>query len=326
MYKVQRGSFSGQETIELSNESTGLKATVLPGFGSNLIALDDLKRGIAYIKTPATFKELENRPTGFGTPVLMPPGRIKGGKFTFQGQEYQFEKNEAGGENHIHGLVLKRPWQVATLEANQERAILETVFESKAFPELEAALPQNFTLTLTFVLEGRSLRIQTKAENHDPRPMPFWLGFHPYFQVPLGKESTKADCEIQVATETMWELEGLVPTGKRTVVTEAYDLAAGRSLEGLLLDNVYSVRQTDGHSVARYHDKKAKAGIEYLAGESFKHWVIYTGKDLSADFVCLEPYTAVPNAANLDLSFEETGLIALEAGKPYIEEMEIKTY
>lgn len=324
-FEVRTGSFYGQETIELVDNESKLEAVILPGFGSNLISLKNTAKDIAFIKTPGDFQELKNRPTGFGTPVLMPPGRIKGGSFTFQGREYQFEKNEKGGQNHIHGLVLNRPWEV-TKTSTDGAAIVQTRFSSRSFPELSQYLPQPFTISLTFTLSGDTLKVETRAENHAQEPMPLWLGFHPYFQVPLGPESTKADCFISLDTAHRWELAGLVPTGQRFPVEGKYDLTRGQCLEGLLLDDVYTAKQTNNLSSARFEDKKAKAGIEYTAGPSFKHWVIYTGKDLEADFVCLEPYTGVPNAPNLTLPMEETGLIALEKGKPFVEKMELKIF
>lgn len=324
-FQVERGSFSGEETIELLDKNSGLGATILPGFGSNLISLKNNKKNISFIKTPRDFSELQNRPTGFGTPVLMPPGRIKGGSFSFQGREYQFEKNEAGGQNHIHGLVLNRPWSVGET-STEGGAMAQTVFSSQKFPELSQYLPQPFTITLTFKLQGDVLAIETRVENHAPEPMPFWLGFHPYFNVPLGEQSSKADCFISLDTQQRWELAGLVPTGVLMDVQGQYDLTAGQCLEGLLLDDVYTVKQTENRSCARFEDRRAKAGIEYVAGPRFQHWVVYTGKDLSADFVCLEPYTGVPNAANLDLPMAQTGLMALEQGKPFVEKMELKTF
>ena len=87
-YVVQKGTFSGKETVILRDEEAALEATILPSCGSNLIALENTAKGISFIKTPSSFEELKNRPSGFGTPVLMPPGRIKGGVFTFQGREF----------------------------------------------------------------------------------------------------------------------------------------------------------------------------------------------------------------------------------------------
>jgi aldose 1-epimerase len=320
-YKVQQGSFSGQGTVELIDEASQIQATILPSCGSNLIAFT--AKGRSFLKTPKDFQELKNRPSGFGTPVLMPPGRIKDGVFHFQGREYRFEKNERGGRNHIHGLVISRPWEVAALSAeNSARAQL--TFASDKFPELKSYLP--FVLSLTFTLADGSLTIQAQCQNLAAEALPFWLGFHPYFRAPLSPASSKADCFITLATQKRWQLEELVPTGERLPVEGKHVLSEPRSLEGLLLDDVYTVAQSAGRSVARYEDRAAKAGIEVEADSAFGHWVVYTGKDLSADFVCLEPYTGVPNAPNLPLPPSETGVVALERERPFTGEIRLRPF
>ena len=52
-------------------------------------------------------------------------------------------------------------------------------------------------------------------------------------------------------------------------------------------------------------------GLRYAADETyFKHWVIYT-KGEADQFLCIEPYTWLPNAPNLNLPTSVTGLIEI---------------
>ena len=53
------------------------------------------------------------------------------------------------------------------------------------------------------------------GENPDTGPLPFGFGTHPYFRVPLGGTSG-AECRVTVPVEDQWELEGLLPTGRKT--------------------------------------------------------------------------------------------------------------
>ncbi|MOA17752.1 Aldose 1-epimerase [compost metagenome] len=56
-------------------------------------------------------------------------------------------------------------------------------------------------------------------------------------------------------------------------------------------------------------------GLRYSADpQYFKHWVLYT-KGEADQFLCIEPYTWLPDAPNLPFSNEETGLIDLQPGQ-----------
>ena len=59
---------------------------------------------------PGSLEDLKEKSVRWGFPILMPPNRIDKGKFTFNGQDYVFDINEAG-IYHIHGLVHNLPWK-----------------------------------------------------------------------------------------------------------------------------------------------------------------------------------------------------------------------
>ncbi|MNN77543.1 Aldose 1-epimerase [compost metagenome] len=56
-------------------------------------------------------------------------------------------------------------------------------------------------------------------------------------------------------------------------------------------------------------------GLHYSADPAyFKHWVLYT-KGEADQFLCIEPYTWLPDAPNSGLPDSETGLIDLQPGQ-----------
>jgi aldose 1-epimerase len=83
------------------------------------------------------------------------------------------------------------------------------------------------------------------------------------------------------------------------------------------MDTVFQIGSNPRLAVLR------KEGLElrYTASELFKHWVIYT-KGETDNYICLEPYTWVTNAPNLDLDPEVTGVIGIEPGQSI--DMEVK--
>ncbi|WP_176085405.1 aldose 1-epimerase family protein [Martelella sp. HB161492] len=51
--------------------------------------------------------------------------------------------------------------------------------------ETRAAYPFDFLLSITHAVEGRSLKVTARVENHDKVAMPFGFGFHPAFCWPM---------------------------------------------------------------------------------------------------------------------------------------------
>src|SRR5690606_35373787 len=90
------------------------EAAVLPGIGANLIAFRDITKGYTFIREPkveemASFK---GRPMVHGIPILFPPNRYDGGRFSLDGVSYEFPVNEPATGNHLHGLCYDQPWEL----------------------------------------------------------------------------------------------------------------------------------------------------------------------------------------------------------------------
>lgn len=316
-FVVEKGVFDGQETFVLKDTVSGLQGTLLPGVGSNLIDLRYVDSDLAILYNPTSMADLEEKAVGWGFPILMPPNRIENGRFTYNGREYVFDINEAGTNNHIHGLVNSVPWKVVSIDTS-EAASVTTAIRSDDHPKIKESYPHSFELRMTFSLKGDQVDFLVEAENLGETTMPFGIGFHPYFKVPLTAKSTKDQCTVQVPANKRWELIKCLPTGRKVDLEGKIDLRQPVSLADVMLDDVYTdLVYSDGASTCVYEDRGSGVKVLYGADDQFKHWVVYTGKTLDAPFVCLEPYTWVTNAPNLPLPKEETGLIDLAGGKTF---------
>ncbi|MGI6566820.1 MAG: aldose 1-epimerase [Firmicutes bacterium] len=319
-FQVEDGKFHGIDALILKDTESGWEGTLVPELGSNLITLRSAQAGIDVLTAPGSQEEFKAKTTGWGFPILMPPNRIDQGRFTFNGREYVFEINERG-KYHIHGLVHDLPWRVAAV-STEGAASVTTALRSDDHPRVKRSYPHSFELRMTFSLRGARMDITVEAENFGGDPMPFGIGFHPYFNVPLSPTSSKEQCTVQVPAKKFWELDDLIPTGRRLPVTGDRDLRQTKALSEVMLDDVFTdLDFTDGESVAEMKDSGAGITVRYGAGEEFKHWVVYTGQTLEAPFVCLEPYTWVTNAPNLSLPAEDTGLIVLQEGETFTGRM-----
>jgi galactose mutarotase-like enzyme len=162
--------------------------------------------------------------------------------------------------------------------------------------ETLACYPWPFHATLTYSLNGGSLRSTLRVRNTGNAIMPFALGFHPYFQV---KDKSQASIRTQ-ATRAYNNIT------KRAERFAGFDLTAPEVDVHLLDHNsdVAGLRLESGSYIA------------VRASHDFGVWVVWTlaGKE----FVCLEPWSAPGNALN-------TGdrLIGLAAGASHESWMEI---
>lgn len=325
-YLVEKGSFEGAETYILRDLNAGLSLTVLPQLGSHIISLYSDKLNVEFIKGP---KSLDERTTSFGFPILMPPNRIEGGRFRFREKEYVFDINERGRQNHIHGLVHDKPWKVDDTGANDdEGAWIETTIYSMEEGDIFRQFPHDFKLSMRYVLSDGKLEIITRCVNNGMDEMPFGIGFHPYFRAPFSENSSRAECSLRVPANKIWELRECIPTGRLLKLeNDTKDLKHGATLEAILFDDIYTELEWDeGGSTCEYIDQGTGVGLRYTADRQFLHWVVYSGKALDSDFVCLEPYTCVTNAPNLNMPSSLTGFRVLRPKSEFIGKMLISPF
>jgi aldose 1-epimerase len=254
---------------------------------------------------------------GAGNPILFPfPNRVRGGRYTFEGQGYQLDVNEPGRQNHIHGLVANAPWRVEGHGADsQGGSWVRAAVDLGEGSGVARGYPFPCRLAVTTRLHEGALTQEIAVQNTGTGRLPMGFGTHPWFPATLGdaREATL----VRVPGERYWRLNDLVPTGETVPVEEQggrMDLRAWRALDGLDLDDVYTavVRRPDGWSEAgiRYPDAGLEVRVE--AGPEFREWVIYAPTQRAV--ICLEPYTGTTDAVNLQPKGVDAGLIVLEPG------------
>lgn len=199
-----------------------------------------------------------------GVPVLFPtPGKLANDRWSYGGRS---------GSLKQHGFARNLPWQ--TLDAGQTTAMLGFASSDAT----RAGFPWDFTVEMTFLLRGTTLRLDHRVSNTGPVAMPFGFGFHPYFYVPDGD---KRHARIETSATRAFD-----NVTKQTVaVAQPIDL--GRDEVDLhLLDH--------GRTAAAL---ETPAGEVRLRGSpEYTHWVVWTLA--GRDFVCLEPWTAPGDALN----------------------------
>ncbi len=246
--------------------------------------------------------------------VLIPfPGRIAEGRYVFDGEPFQLERNDKEGPNAIHGFVRTLPWQVSRSEANC--VSFDVRLEAEQYGG--KGYPFSLTIQVTYGLDETGLSCSFNVRNAGARPAPVGVGFHPYFTVgtPLIDE---AEARIPAAGFLEFN-DQLTPTG--TILPAAgtqWDCRDFRRIGEKKFNHCYVQLDRDAEGMATASLRHAGSGrlIEVTMDRSFSAIVVYTG-DAIADAprraFAIEPMTCASDAFN----HPEWGLKRLPPGEQF---------
>lgn len=316
-------NFGLDETIHVLADDTN-RLEVWPALGFNAYRWQIAGQELLY-RNPQFFTE--RRPTRSGLPILFPfPNRIRAGQFTWDGKQFQLPIGDPANKNAIHGFAVNRPWRIVDQGADATSAWLSGEFQGAVdAPDTLALWLADYRLRVTYRLSNQILRVDAVADNPDTKPLPFGLGYHPYFSLAsFGAEQAI----VTVAANKIWELRDNLTTGAIIDVDEARDLRHGRALVGLQLDDV----MTDVYSIA--YDQEDQLGlvgvVQHPAGErmltlwasgDFRELVLFTPPHREA--LCIEPYTCTTDAINLAARGLDSGWRILAPGERWRGVIEI---
>ncbi|PYI50804.1 aldose 1-epimerase [Paenibacillus flagellatus] len=307
MANVRQASWDGSPVYELENGT--FLASLIPEIGSNAYRLRDKIAGRDVLRTPERPEELRASPGHYGVPLLLPPSRIRGASFPFNGRTYRFEPNTPDG-HYIHGFVRMRPWRVVDTSADGDTASVTTEFRTADFPELAPQYPHDLTIRARTELNGASFVQTFSFRNGSDEPAPFGFGLHTWFL--LDGEPERWTLKLPVSD--IWELnEKLLATGSRLPLGRYEALNEGMNLEGQNMDMAFRIGDRPVEAVL----SKPGYAIRYSANEPVTQWVVYT-KGEARDTICIEPLTWTPDAPNLDAGPELTGMRAIAPGEELI--------
>lgn len=147
--------------------------------------------------------------------------RIRGARFTLNGQTYQLEPNEK--DNHLHGVFSFALWAVEFVDAH-------TLKMTRKSPSIEEGYPGDMEITVIYQIDGSSLKLHYYATADADTPASFTN--HSYFNMNgIGSGSVMTQ-ELQVLADRITLVDGdLLPTGERMETAEtAYDFREFREI------------------------------------------------------------------------------------------------
>lgn len=202
-----------------------------------------------------------------GIPILFPIcGNLPDNTYSHAGQSYTLKQ---------HGFARNLPWQVVDQDTDGH-ASLTLMLESNA--ETLSVYPFEFTLLFSYQLRGRHLTLKQHITNRSQEPMPFSLGFHPYFKV---QESAKPKLQLGIPAHELYD--HLSKTSAPFAGT--FDWTAPE------IDGAFKALTAQEATVV---DPVAGRKLILTYDEIFSTLVFWTVQ--GKPFFCLEPWTGPRNA------------------------------
>ena len=264
--------------------------------------------------------EMNPVPTRSGHPILFPfPGRMRDGAFMFEGKKYALPCNDSTKKHAIHGFTARNSWRVIDWNGDDDYAFVTGQFNLKR--DLPAALPNwpaDFNLNVTYRLYSDRLRVDATVENLGPGPLPFGLGYHPYFRLPGVPDKDIGGHILQANVNEVWEAEQNLPTGWRKDVTGDIDFRYPTPIGPTELDHVFTgvrggaTKLSGLVEVATLSHPAAMGRLRVLADPAFRELVLFTPPHRQA--VAIEPYTCSADAANFAERGIDSGWRVIPAG------------
>ena len=306
-------------------------AEIILSVGSNMLELTDRKTGLNLLRTPPSLEELKFQPEVWGFPVLIPPNCIYKGLFSWRGRHYQLPVNNRFG-NHIHGVVLRAPWKLASTGEEDGAPYVETTYTYDENNGMFKGFPHTFKVNLRYVFRKDRVLQRLTAVNAGSETMPFAAGFHASFNFPLGAKTPEAYRTSKVfvsVADFHWEMDRKIRfavTGKKAAWNGYDDFIHGKIVnrEPVSRQCPVAEREIDG---IRFHG--AILDFPVSGVKIFYRWdPKYTQTALwnfdgMRDFFCAEPMSWMADSPNLPLTDEDTGVNALSPWETWSAENQV---
>ncbi len=230
-------------------------------------------------------------------------GRLTEGKYTYKGKTY---------EMNLHGFTRKTPLNVI----NQKSDSIS--FNLKANENTIKMYPFDFDLTITYILENTSVKTLFIVKNNGEETMPFAVGGHPGFNVPLDNNGTFEDYYLEFACEKQAKSIVMSPTCYTTRETLPFALEKGKilHLKHDLFDNDAIILQDMCKKITLKSSVSNKSvTLEY---PDMNYLGLWHKPHSDAPYICIEPWYSVPAYdGEIDDLSSKRDMIHLEKGKTY---------
>ena len=260
-------------TFEIGN---GKITAEIDEIGAELISVRD-SEGFEYIwdADPAYW--------GSHAPLLFPIcGRILGGKYSSQGKEYAMNP---------HGFAKTMKFRVK--EHSGDNLLLSLASNDETLE----IYPFEFELTALFSVKENQLKVGYTVTNLDTKEMPYMLGWHPGFN--LWGEGDISDFTLKFGEKSMltkYPLQNgcfVSPSGVDYPLTcGAYRLCEEEIYSN---DTLIFTGTKESVTLSRSGSKRK---VKMSWSDNLPYLCVWKKNDSRARYICLEPWSDVPNTGD----------------------------
>lgn len=223
--------------------------------------------------------------------------------------ENQYKINNKTYELSQHGFA--RDMNFKLLELNND----EIVYELNSNEKTISKYPFNFSLSIKYKIEGQSVYITYKVINKDSVSMPFSIGAHPAFNIPLLADESFEDYYLEFKEEERLEtikLEGAYRNGKRVPLSESTKVL--NLTRELFKDDALIFEKLSNNSISiRSNNHNKYVTVKF---EGFPYVGIWTTQ--TAPFICIEPWFGIADEhGEVKEMKDRLGVITLEPNKSF---------
>lgn len=247
------------------------------------------------------------------SPVLFPfIGRLTNNSYRYMGKVYPMG---------IHGFA------AASEFACEQICTDKMVLSLTQNEETLLQYPFDFQFSVTYALRENVVAVTYSVKNNSAQIMPFGIGGHPGFRVPLEKGESFEDYELVFSAPCRPDRVGFTPAVYLSGNDEAYLLHDEKRLplrhglfddDAIILKNMArEVTLCSGKS-----DRAVKVSYPFMPYLGIWHW-----PKTDAPYVCIEPWSSLPSRQDVveELSCK-SDLVHLAPGKIYENTWTVAVY
>ena len=244
-------------------------------------------------------------------PILFPfIGRLTKNSYQYRGRQYTME---------IHGFANKMDFEPV------EQGCDYLVLELKSTIVTIARYPFDFTLRVIYALNRNKIEVVYQVENRGDRYMPFAIGGHPGFRVPLLPEESFEDYELEFTHTCQPDRVGFTPAVYLNGRDEPYPFEKKLNLRHDLFDeDAIILKNMDKEITLRSRVSHRGVCVSYpdMSYLGIWHW-----PKTDAPYVCIEPWTSLPSRQDVVEDFGcKSDMIQLAPRKTYENQWSITVF